>query len=214
MFSLPLTSCLSAPKPLPRPLELWCSACPADDDNSAAVHTHTHTPNLKTHSSVELFGLGERVRAACELVNLAPAPSTDIKMYNIRPAEREGGAFNALRNSPSFFFGCLSPVDFIYRFYELCVKVWAPYFSASSVNFVAFLSARLKIVQHQWIFEGWCLSLWVLSLFRLAPPQLPERCLVKMSLYLSPAGSLIKQLCSHHLRRDSVDSADSVTCTV
>lgn len=63
------------------------------------LYTHTHTPSLKTHPSVELFCLGERVRAACELVNLAPAPSTDIKMYNIRPAEQEGGAFNALRNS-------------------------------------------------------------------------------------------------------------------
>lgn len=111
VFSLPLTSCLSAPKLLPRPLELWCSARPADDDNSAAVHTHTHTPNLTTHSSVELFGLGERVRAACELVNLAPAPSTDIKMYNIRPAERKGGAFNALLNS-LFFWGLFIPCGF------------------------------------------------------------------------------------------------------
>lgn len=116
--------------PPPPPWTLMLSPSSWRRQLSSCTHTHTHTPNLKTHSSVELFGLGERVRAACELVNHAPAPSTDIKMYNIRPAEREGGAFSALRNSLffSFFCGCLSPVDFIYRFYELCVKVWAPYF--------------------------------------------------------------------------------------
>lgn len=69
------------------------------------VYPDPHTPP-PTHPAWKHTPVSGCVSAqrACELVNLATAPCTDMKMYNVQRAEQEGGALNPLRNNSFLLF--------------------------------------------------------------------------------------------------------------
>lgn len=112
-YSLSLSiSCLRHPSTPPPTIQNWCTPCPTD----SAVHQWEiyilacetppclH-PNLdEIQSSVRQSGGEECVCAACAFVNLAPASSTDIKMYNIWRAEQEGGLWTRCCSAVGILF--------------------------------------------------------------------------------------------------------------